>query len=69
MYTYDTVSEAVNDLKKRGFILDFNLGPEGLTCQGLPVPLKASEFEISEFYRFEGDSNPDDEAVVRTEYW
>ena len=64
MYTYDTVSEAVNGLKKRGFTSDYNLSAEGLVCPGLSEPLKASEFEIAEVYRFEGDSNPDDEAVV-----
>ncbi|MCD6065153.1 MAG: hypothetical protein K0R82_3064, partial [Flavipsychrobacter sp.] len=27
MHTYDTLSEAVNDLKKRGYTADFNLEP------------------------------------------
>src|SRR5690349_10930526 len=64
MYTYDTVSEAISGLKKRGYTLDFNLQKDQLVCNTIPVGLKPSEFEITEAYRFEGESNPDDEAIV-----
>jgi hypothetical protein len=62
MYTYDTVSEAVNGLKKRGFNLDFNLEENCLVCNN--SKLKADDFEIVEVHRFEGNSDPADEAVV-----
>lgn len=62
MYSYDTVSEAVNELKKRGFELDFNLQENCLVCAG--NKLNADDFEIVEIYRFEGNSDPSDEAVV-----
>jgi len=64
MFTYDTVSEAINDLKERGYTLDFNLQKDKLVCDILPLTLQPDEFEITESYRFEGDSNPDDEAIV-----
>ena len=64
MYTYDTVSEAVNGLKKRGYTTDFNLDFDCIKSPGTPHSLKPSEFEITEVYRFEGDSDPGDEAVV-----
>lgn len=64
MNQYDTVSQAVDDLKVRGYSTDFNLAADGLKCSQMPGPLKASEFEITEVYRFEGDSDPADEAVV-----
>ncbi len=32
MYVYDTVSAAVNGLKKRGYTLDFNLAENCLIC-------------------------------------
>jgi hypothetical protein len=64
MNQYDTISQAVDDLKVRGYLTDFNLAADGLECSHMPVPLKASEFEITEVYRFEGDSDPADEAVV-----
>ena len=62
MYTYDTMSEAVNGLKKRGYELDFNLQENCLICHG--DKFNVDDFEIVEVYRFEGNSDPSDEAVV-----
>ena len=64
MFTYDTVSQAVEGLKQRGYSTDFNLEYECIVCHVTPLRLKADEFEIAEVYRFEGDSDPGDEAVV-----
>jgi len=64
MTNYDTVSEAVNKLKERGYTLDFNLEPDHITCPEETVSLAPSEFEIAEVYRFEGNSDPGDEAIV-----
>lgn len=62
MYTYDTVSGAINGLKKRGFDIDFNLTENCIICnEGEFAP---EHFEIVEVYRFEGNSDPADEAVV-----
>src|SRR5215831_16598533 len=62
MYAYDTVSAAVAGLKSRGFTIDFNLKDNCLVCQ--EDKFNVDDFEIVEFYRFEGDSDPADEAVV-----
>jgi hypothetical protein len=62
MYVYDTVTAAVNGLKQRGYTTDFNLEAECISCPD--SRLKPSEFEITEVYRFEGESDPADEAVV-----
>ena len=64
MHTYDTVSEAVNELKKRGYMVDFNVEQDCITCHVSHITLKPAEFEITEVYRFEGNSDPGDEAVV-----
>lgn len=64
MYTYDTVVEAVNGLKNRGYTIDFNLEADKIFCSKTPLALKPTDFEIAEFYRFEGPSDPADEAVV-----
>jgi hypothetical protein len=64
MFTYDTVAEAVNGLKQRGYTIDFNLEEDQISCKETPLALRAPEFEITEVYRFEGDSDPADEAVV-----
>jgi hypothetical protein len=64
MYTYDTVVAALNGLKERGYTLNFNLAFDKLICHENDICLNPSEFEITEVYRFEGDSNPSDEDVV-----
>jgi hypothetical protein len=64
MFSYDTVTEAVADLKQRGFTIDFNIAYDKLMCSDNNICLHPDDFEIVEAYRFEGDSNPDDEDVV-----
>lgn len=62
MYTYDTVTDAVNGLKQRGFSVDFNLDENCLICH--QDKFNPGDFEIVEVYRFEGNTDPADEAVV-----
>ena len=62
MYSYDTVTEALNDLKKRNFNLDFNLKENSIVCNEHKFDI--DDFEIVEYYRFEGDTDPADEAIV-----
>jgi hypothetical protein len=62
MIVYETVSEALAGLKKRGFDLDFNLQENCLICHD--EKFDVNDFEIVETYRFEGDSDPSDEAIV-----
>ncbi len=64
MIYYDTVSEAVNSLKKRGYTIDFSLEYDCIICHETPVSLMPHEFEITEVHRFEGATDPADEAVV-----
>lgn len=59
---YATVLEALAGLKKRGYTVDFNLTHFGITDGSNSLP--ADQFEITEAHRFEGYTNPDDEAVV-----
>lgn len=63
MKTYDTLTEALNDLKIRGFTLDFNLRPDCIECEKTGK-LSPVEFEITEVHRFEGMTNPDDSTVL-----
>lgn len=65
-YYYDTVTEATQELAKRGYITDFELMVEGecLVCHQNSLCLSPEEFEIDEIHRFEGDSDPGDEMIV-----
>ena len=60
--SYDTVTEALNGLRLRGFSVDFNLQENCLVCND--DKFDVNNFEIMEVYRFEGDSDPADEAIV-----
>lgn len=64
MYVYDTLTAAVADLGKRGYEHDFNLEGDCLACKALNIKLRPQEFQIDEFYRFEGMTDPADSAVV-----
>lgn len=62
MYTYDTVTAAVNGLKQRGYTVDFNLKENCIVCHD--DKFNPEDFEITEVHRFEGNTDPADEAVV-----
>lgn len=62
MKSYETVVEAIADLKSRGFNLDLNIEFDKHLRNG--NHMSACDFEIVETYRFEGDSNPEDEDIV-----
>lgn len=64
MHHYDTVVGAIDGLKGRGYLLDFNVAFDKLTCLQSSHCLNPSEFEITEVHRFEGATNPSDEDVV-----
>jgi hypothetical protein len=64
MKSYNTLSEAINDLKKRGYKEDFNLQATCLECASLSLKLHPEDFVVDEFHRFEGMSNPDDNSII-----
>jgi hypothetical protein len=64
MHSYETVTEALNELKSRGYDRNFNVAFDKITCSETDACLSPEEFEIVEVHRFEGDSNPEDEDVV-----
>ncbi len=64
MQTYDTVTAALSGLKAKGYTLDFNIAFDNIKCEEHDICLNPNEFEITEVFRFEGDTNPSDEDVV-----
>jgi hypothetical protein len=57
MYHYATVSKALEELREKGFTVDFNTQENRII--GSP-----HDFEIVHVYRYEGESDPGDEAMV-----
>jgi hypothetical protein len=62
--SYGTLSQTVEGLKNDGYDMDFNIHDECIVCHQLNAQLLPDEFEIDKVFRFEGESNPDDEAVL-----
>ncbi|HVX26624.1 MAG TPA: hypothetical protein VHB70_09800 [Parafilimonas sp.] len=59
---YDTVSKAIEELRRQGFTTDFNIDEDKLACSQGKYSTK--DFEVMDVYRYEGDSDPGDEAAV-----
>jgi hypothetical protein len=64
MKTFETLTEAMADLRKRGYRYDFNLHTDRIECPPLNLQLRPSEFHVDEVHRFEGMTNPDDSSVL-----
>ncbi|AFL79845.1 hypothetical protein Aeqsu_0331 [Aequorivita sublithincola DSM 14238] len=62
--SYSSLSIAIADLQKEGFIEDFNLVAEGIESKNLKKQWKAGELEVVKFYRFEGMTNPGDNTIL-----
>ncbi len=62
--SYGTLSETINALKKEGYTIDFNIHQEHLVCHQADMKLSPVDFEIDKVYRFEGESNPDDQSIL-----
>jgi hypothetical protein len=62
-FHYDSVSEAINKYRQQGFNIDFNLEENCIACDS-KNKFKPEDFEIVDVYRYEGDSDPADEATV-----
>lgn len=57
MYHYATVSKALEELAEKGFTVDFNLEADRIKDCG-------DCFQIVHIYRYEGATDPGDEATV-----
>jgi len=67
MKSYDNLIEALNDLKKEGYVEDFNLKQNCLECRNGQYKIFHNEFEIDNYFRFDDeDSSPDSSAILYT---
>ena len=57
MYHYATVSKALEELAEKGYKIDYNLREEEIINS-------PQNFTIEEIYRYEGETDPGDEATV-----
>jgi hypothetical protein len=64
MKSYVTLSDTMNELRKEGYTEDFNLQQNCLVCRNGQFKVFADEFKVDKYYRFEGESNPSDSAIL-----
>ena len=64
MKPYVTLTETMNELRKQGYTEDFNLQQNCLECRNGNFKIFTDEFKVDKFFRFEGDSNPSDAAIL-----
>lgn len=64
MDPYVTLSQTMNELRKEGYVEDFNLQQNCLECRNGQYKIFAEEFKVDKFFRFEGESNPSDSAIL-----
>lgn len=60
---FETLSEAMNGLKEKGFTYEFDYKDSCLMGSG-GKEFNASQLKIVEIHRFEGMTSPDDSAIL-----
>ncbi len=64
MESYATLVEAINGLKTQGYTEDFNIRENYLDCTNSKHQLSPKDFQVDKFFRFEGESDPEDQTVL-----
>lgn len=64
MEYYETMVEAISALKKQGYVEDFNLRQHCIECRNGAFRIFHNEFEIDKYFRFEGESSPEDSSIL-----
>jgi hypothetical protein len=62
--TPETVTDAVRLLEREGFSADFTVDDSGVHCTVCDAQHAPAELRISRRFRFEGPTDPADEAIV-----
>ena len=64
MESYDTLTDAINALRKQGYTEDFNLNKDRIECRAGEFRLTHDQFVIDKSFRFDVDEDPSDQSVV-----
>ncbi len=62
--SYETLSQAISDLQRKGYTEDFNLCAVGIENKSKKIMHSATDLKVVKHYRFEGMSNPDDNSIL-----
>jgi hypothetical protein len=64
MEFYDTLTEAIEALRKQGYTEDFNLKHNALESHTKGHVVMHDEFKVDKFFRFEANTDPDDQSIL-----
>jgi len=64
MQVYSNLPEAINDLRTKGYVLDFNHEYDCIICKEHDFKLPPDEFTIDAAFRFEDDSDPENQSIL-----
>jgi Fe2+ or Zn2+ uptake regulation protein len=59
-----TLVNTLEMLRRNGYVEDFNLNTDCLSCNKGEIRVHPDEFHVDHVFRFEGESDPSDEAVL-----
>ena len=61
---YTSLSEAINDLTKRGYTHNFSTNKDWIECKSHDLQLQTDEFEVDGVFRFQEMSDVDNESIL-----
>ncbi len=64
MNHFTILTEAMENLRERGYTYEFSPNADYLTISGTDIKVEGDEFMVDEFHRFEGISDPGDEMTL-----
>lgn len=64
MKAMTSLSDILDKLRTEGYTRDFNVIEECMICTVDNTKLDPTQFKIDRYFRFEGQSDPDDQAIV-----
>lgn len=64
MNNYESLNDALSDLKKKGYEEDFTTESFGLYCGDLDMRLDPEDFHVDEIDEIKENSDPDDNTTV-----
>ncbi|MBO9201739.1 MULTISPECIES: hypothetical protein [Niastella] len=64
MKSYGSLTDALSDLRTRGYHADFATETVCLYCGDLDLRLDPEDFHVDEIHRFEGNCKPEDNTVL-----
>ena len=64
MRNFNSLVDAIDTYEKEGYIEDFDLKEDYLSCRNYEYKLYHDQFTIDEYYRFEDDSSADQQSII-----